>query len=160
MKTRNFAALAALTLFSTAMVHVLAAADDPPARRFDWLSGHWCSEVADQLREEFWLPVEGDVALGVGRTIRGGKTTEFEFMRIETRDGVTRFVAVLEGQAPTPFRLTASGAQWARFENPQHDFPQRIEFRRTPSGLHAEIAGPGKDGKEEVIPFEYRSCVD
>jgi len=81
-------------------------------------------------------------------------------MRIETRDGETHFVAVLEGQEPTKFKLTGSGADWARFENPQHDFPTRIEFRRTAGGLHAEIAGPGKDGKEKVIPFDYRRCVD
>jgi hypothetical protein len=158
MKTRNFAALAAL-LFFTAMVDSLAA-DDPPARRFDWLSGHWCSESGGQLLEEFWLPAEGELALGVGRTVKAGKTTTFEFMRIETRDGVTSYIALHDGQAPVAFRMTASGRHWARFENPQHDFPTRVEYRRASSRLHAEIAGPGKDGKEMVISFEYRRCVD
>ena len=51
--------------------------------------------------------------------------------------------------------MTASGDDWARFENPAHDFPKRVEYRRTPDGLHAEIAGPGKGGKELVIPFDY-----
>jgi hypothetical protein len=143
------------------VVSTLAAADgSSPARDFGWLSGHWCSQHGEQLIEEFWLPVEGDIALGVGRTIKAGKTRDFEFMRIESRDGAIYLTSVLEGQAPTSFRLTASGTDWARFENPQHDFPQRIEYRRTSSGLHAEIAGPGADGKEKVIPFEYRHCVD
>ena len=31
--------------------------------------------------------------LGVGRTVKGGKTMSFEFLRIETREGVTSFVA-------------------------------------------------------------------
>jgi hypothetical protein len=81
-------------------------------------------------------------------------------MRIETRDGETRYVAIHEGQPPTAFRLTASGAHWARFENPQHDFPKRVEYRRIESGLRAEIAGPGKNGKETTIQFEFRRCVD
>ena len=158
MKTRNFAARAALILFATAMVNALAAADEPRARRFEWLSGHWCSEAGGQRLEEFWLPAEGELALGVGRTVKTGKTTTFEFMRIETRDGVTNYISLHDGQPPVEFGLTASGEQWARFENPQHDFPKRVEYRRTSSGLHAEIAGPGKDGKQMVISFEYRRC--
>lgn len=153
------ALLVALTMALTSAVGAVAA-DDPPARSFAWLSGHWCSESGDQLLEEYWLPAEGNLALGVGRTVKAGKTVTFEFMRIETRDGVTRYVAIHDGQPPTAFKLTASGADWARFENPQHDFPKRVEYRRTSSGLHAEIAGPGKDGKEAVIPFEFRRCVD
>lgn len=147
--------LAAAVLFNTSR-----AADDPPARRFDWLSGHWCAEGGGQLLEEFWLPPEGNLALGVGRTVKNDITVSHEFMRIETRDGVTQYIAIHDGQPPTPFRLTASGADWARFENPQHDFPKRVEYRRTSSGLRAEIAGPGKDGKEAVIPLEFRRCVD
>ena len=152
---------AALVLGVAALVQsATLVADDPAARRFEWLSGHWCGESGGELMEEMWLPPEGSVALGVGRTVRNGITTSHEFLRIETRDGVTSLTAIHNGQAPTPFKLTASGSDWARFENPQHDFPQRIEYRRTPSGLHAEIAGPGEGGKETVIPYGFRHCVD
>ena len=116
--------------------------------------------VRNQLIEEYWLPPNAELALGVGRTLKAGKTVTFEFMRIETRDGVTDYLAMHDGKPAVAFRLTASGSDWARFENPQHDFPKRVEYRRTPAGLHAEIAGPGKDGKEIVLPFDYRRCVD
>jgi hypothetical protein len=159
MKTRTLSLLAALPLFA-ALAISMAAAEDPPARRFDWLAGHWCSRTGGRLIEEHWLPAAGDVALGIGRTVQDGKTISFEFMRIESRDGVTNYVAVLGGQPATFFRLTASGPDWARFENPQHDFPRRVEYRRTAGGLLGEIAGPGKNGKETVIPFEYRRCAD
>jgi len=152
---------AALLIAAAALVQAATlAADDPPARRFDWLSGHWCAEGAGTLLEEVWLPPEGSLALGVGRTVKNGVTTSHEFMRIETRDGVTNYVSIHDGQPPTPFKLTGSGADWARFENPQHDFPKRVEYRRVSSGLHAEIAGPDKNGKEAVIPFDFRRCVD
>ena len=149
-------------VYAFASLALLAGASDagtPAAPRFDWLAGHWCSRGGGELIEEFWLPPEGDVALGVSRTIQDGRTTSFEFMRIQSEQGVVQYVALLAGQPPTAFRLTASGADWARFENPQHDFPTRIEYRRTAAGLHAEIAGPGTDGKERVIPFEYRLCA-
>jgi hypothetical protein len=160
-RTLLIAIPAALVLGVAALVRsATLVADDPPARRFDWLSGHWCGESGGELMEEMWLPPEGSLALGVGRTVRNGVTTSHEFLRIETREGVTSLTAIHNGQPPTPFKLTASGAGSARFENPQHDFPKRIEYRRTSSGLHAEIAGPGEGGKETIIPFEFRRCVD
>lgn len=137
-----------------------ASAAGPPSPLFPWLSGHWCSQVEDEVIEEYWLPPAGDRAIGVGRTVKAGKTTAFEFLRIESDAGTAVYVAQPQGRPPTTFRLTAVGADWVRFENPQHDFPKRVEYRRTDSGLHAEIAGPGKDGKEVVIPFDYRRCVD
>ena len=80
-------------------------------------------------------------------------------LSLECRSATTSYIAQPRGRPPTTFRLTASGADWARFENPAHDFPQRIEYHRTPDGLHAETAGPDKDGKETVIPFDYVACL-
>lgn len=142
------------------LVTAACAANTSVVPGFAWLSGHWCSQSENQLIEEYWLPPNAGLALGVGRTLKAGKTVTFEFMRIETRDGVTDYLAMHDGKPAVAFRLTASGSDWARFENPQHDFPKRVEYRRTPGGLHAEIAGPGKDGKEMVLPFDYRRCVD
>ena len=128
------------------------------ATDFGWLSGHWCTRAGVTLVEEHWLPAQSDLMLGLGRTVKAGKTMSFEFLRVTIIDGVTNYLAQPQGAPPTVFKLTASGADWARFENPQHDFPKRVEYRRTPKGLHAEIAGPGKGGKEQVIPFEYTRC--
>ena len=97
--------------------------------------------------------------MSVGRTVAGGEVRSFEFLRLERRDGVVTFVAQPNGTPPTPFRLTASGPGWARFENPQHDFPTRVEYRRVGKGLHAEIAGPGEGGRDRVIGLDYLPCA-
>jgi len=156
MNTRTMITLLALGAFAAAS----CAADESPAQRFAWLSGHWCSQQGESRIDEYWLPAGGDLALGVGRTVKAGKVSSYEYMRIETRDGLTNYISLHDGQPATAFRLTAAGADWARFENPQHDFPKRIEYRRNAAGLHAEIAGPGRDGKELVIGFEYLRCAD
>ena len=62
------------------------------------------------------------------------------------------------GGRPTIFSQAARGDGWIRFENPAHDFPNRIEYRRQGDRLRAYIAGPGRDGKQVKIPFEYRRC--
>ena len=148
------------SLIPVVIVTMLAGASiaaTPTADDFAWLSGHWCLVSGDEFTEEHWLPPRGNLMLGVSHTVRGGKTTSFEFMRIEFGAQI-QFIAQPRGQPPTVFRLTASGDGWARFENREHDFPQRIEYRRTGTGLHAEIAGPGKNG-EQVVPYKYATCL-
>lgn len=136
-----------------------APAPTPLVQDFGWLAGHWCSDDQGELVEEHWLGPRGALMLGVSRTVKSGKTTSFEFLRIEYRAGTAHYVAQPGGTPPTAFRLTVSGADWARFENPRHDFPKRVEYRRSARGLHAEIAGPGKDGRDLEIRFDYVPCA-
>ena len=124
----------------------------------DWIAGHWCADLGDGTVEELWLPPHGGVVLGLGRTRSSDKTTGFEYVRIVDLDGVQSYVAQPGGRPPTAFGRTAGGERWIRFENPDHDFPQRIEYRREGDALHAEIAGPGGDGKDMVIAFDYVRC--
>jgi Domain of unknown function (DUF6265) len=128
------------------------------ATELDWIAGHWCMDKGTEHIEEQWLPARGGLLLGMGRTVTAGRARSFEFLRIETHSGKPVLIAQPGGVPPTLFALTASGQGWARFENPQHDFPKRVEYRRTAQGLHAEIAGPGEGGQETVIPFDYQSC--
>jgi hypothetical protein len=131
----------------------------PPAPELGWLAGHWCQQKGDELVEEHWLPPLGGMMLSAGRTTQAGATRAFEFLRLEFKDGKVAFIAQPNGAPPTRFALTAWGAGWVRFENPAHDFPKRVEYRRTPGGLHAQIAGPGQGGAEQVIGFDYLPCA-
>lgn len=134
------------------------AAENPAVNDLSWLSGHWCQESGGALIEEYWLAARGGSLLGLSRTVKVGELTGFEYLRIESREGALYYVAQPGGAPPTEFRRTASGAGWARFENPAHDFPRRIVYRRSGTSLHAEISGPGMGGKEQVIAFEYFAC--
>jgi hypothetical protein len=124
----------------------------------DWIQGDWCGGADNERIEEHWLSTHGGLRLGLGRTLEGPRTSNFEFLRIDVVDGVATYIAQPQGAPPTAFRRTAGGPNWVRFENPQHDFPKRVEYRRTGNALHAEIAGPGEDGKEIVIPSAYTAC--
>lgn len=124
----------------------------------DWLAGHWCAGKGGKTVEELWLPPHGGVMVGLGRTRTPERTVEFEYLRIADIDGIQSYIALPGGQAPTSFGRTAGGDNWARFENPEHDFPQRIEYRREGETLHAEVAGPDENGGESVITFDYSPC--
>lgn len=129
-----------------------------PAEALDWLAGHWCGGEGGERLEEHWLAPAGGELLGVSRTVRGGRTSGFEFLRIAAVDGVPTYLAQPGGRPATAFARSAGGERWVRFENPRHDFPTRIEYRRDGDALHAEIAGPGDSGQEQVIGFDYRRC--
>ncbi len=124
----------------------------------NWMAGHWCVDMGEETVEELWLPPHGNVMPGLGRTLNPERTTGFEYLRIVDLDGIQRFIAQPGGQPPTSFRRTAGGENRARFENPDHDFPQRIEYRKEGETLHAEVGGPVDNGEESVIRFDYRPC--
>lgn len=124
----------------------------------DWLAGHWCGGRAERTINEVWLPEAGGALLGMSRTVRGGKMESFEFMRLVPEGKDVGFHVQPNGLPATVFAITGRGEGSLVFENPAHDFPNRIEYRRDGDGLRATIAGPGRDGKKLEILFEYSRC--
>jgi hypothetical protein len=60
---------------------------------------------------------------------------------VET-DGKLTFWGSPGGKPPVPFRLARSGPNRLEFENPAHDYPTRITYRREGERLTATISGP------------------
>ena len=128
------------------------------ADAFDWLAGQWCGGEGTERVEEHWLaPANGDL-LGVSRTLKNGRMASFEFLLIAKIAGVPTYLAQPGGRQPTAFPRSAGGEDWVRFENLAHDFPTRIEYRRTGDALQARISGIGGDGKEITIAFDFVRC--
>jgi len=123
-----------------------------------WMEGRWCGSDEDQQIEESWFAPKKDEAIGMSRTVSGGRMVSFEFMRIASLDGVVTLLAQPSGDPAVPFKKTDGGDGWVRFENREHDYPQRIEYKRDGEGLTAEIGGPGAEGKEETISYKYVRC--
>lgn len=92
--------------------------------------------------------------LGISRTVAEGKTVEFEFMQIrEDASGEILFIAKPSGQPEATFKLIKGSAREVIFENPQHDFPQRVIYRLQSDGsLLGRIEGVSK-GKEKSVDF-------
>ena len=136
MPARSIVPLAAFAFVAT------APADD--VAKLDWLGGAWVSETEGGWTEEHWMAPRGGVMLGTNRSGKGGRATGFEFMRIAAdRDGRVAFWGAPRGKTPVSFPLVASSAGEAVFENPQHDYPTRIHYRREGNKLTAIVSGPG-----------------
>ena len=146
--------------FLPALLLTLVAPATAATPDLDWLAGNWCGGEAGLTIEERWLAPRGGELLGLSRTSQGERMVAFEFLRIVAVDGVPTYLAQPDGRPPTAFARTTGGEDWVRFENPAHDFPQRIEYRRTAEGLHAEISGPGDNGETQRMRFDYRPCAE
>lgn len=135
------------------------AAVTPEPQAPTWLAGQWCSQSEKETIEEHWMPASSNFMMGMSRTRTAQKIKSFEYMRIHAVEGKLALIAQPGGGKPTVFKQTASGSNWVRFENPAHDFPKRIEYRRNKNKLTALIAGPGEGGSEMEIPFHYQLCA-
>jgi hypothetical protein len=141
------------------LVTTRSAGDEPRADSLSWFEGHWCAESDGEWVHEFWTTDRGGMRLGLSRTLRGERTTAFEFLRIVIENGMPVYIAQPNGGTPVRFTRSASGPGSITFENRAHDFPQRVEYRIAGKDrLRATIAGPGDDGKELVITYDYHAC--
>lgn len=128
--------------------------------RLEWISGCWVSDDGEQRTEEQWMRPSGRSMLGMSRTVAGGKTVFTEFLEIREADGETAYVVSLGlGARPVSFKLVRQSASEAVFENPQHDFPQRIIYRRdSPDSLFARIEGREK-GVAKGMDFRFKRAT-
>lgn len=119
-------------------------AEEMSLERLAWLAGTW-EGVSDGLTmEETWSTPAGGGLVGMHKDTRGGKMVSYEFFRIvPQKDGRICYMASPLGRAPVPFCAVAMEDSAVVFENPQHDFPQRVLYRLLADGrLHARIEGP------------------
>jgi hypothetical protein len=122
-----------------------------------WLAGDWQTPPGGRMQtDEHWIAPAGGAMLGTSRTVAGGRMVFFEFLRIETRPDGVYYVAQPRGGGATAFRLTRASDGEAVFENPAHDFPKRIIYRKSADGsITARIEGDGTE-KEKPQEFHFR----
>lgn len=111
--------------------------------QLEWLQGSWSMESGGRRIEEHWIAPRGGTMFGVNRTISKGRTVAFEYMRIQQQEDKVVFFASPGGRCPaTRFTMVSASANSVTFENPDHDFPQRVIYRRTTDGhLQGRIEG-------------------
>jgi hypothetical protein len=111
----------------------------PNADPLDWMTGCWTHERYDQ--REVWSEDLGGLKFGYGvNRDANGKVTFFEDLRIENRPGGAVYIASPRGTAPTEFVETERTGLSITFENPDHDYPQKITYSGNRVSLVATIS--------------------
>lgn len=125
-----------------------------PFDKFSWLQGKWERLMTGPQKSAFevWSPIENSKFEGIGYTMTGNDTTFTEFLSFVLKEGDLYYVAdVSHNPKPTSFKITSISDNGFVCENPEHDFPQKIEYILNETNLLVEISGQGK-----TIPFNFK----
>ncbi len=148
-------------LRACALLLVCLLPDTPSAVAADpalpgWLSGCWQMTRGPVTVEEQWMAPRGGLMLAAGRTVRHDAVLDFEFALLRATPAGLTYEAHPAGQTPTTFRSIGDDTLQVVFEDPTHDFPQRVGYRRTASdSVLAWIEGL-QDGQLRRVEFPYR----
>jgi hypothetical protein len=139
------------------IISMLAAASTAAPPDFSWIGGEWRLCAGQSVVEEHWLGPSEHGWVGVSHA-RRPKRSEYEFIRIAPHEGGWAYLASPFGRSPpTVFKLTAAGAAEATFENPKHDYPRRIRYRREGDRLTATI-DDGAGGKAQSWAYSRKAA--
>lgn len=119
------------------------------------LTGSWLCQKGKTETEEIWLPPKGNMLLGVNRTVTNSGKAFFEFLRIFHSDDKIFYAASPNGRPAILFELISCEENKLLFENPEHDFPQRIIYYfQTEKEMTARIEGE-VDGKLQFGEWKF-----
>lgn len=127
-----------------------------PIGKVIWLVGDWQKQSEKGILTEAWRKLDDSTLVGRSYFISVADTLSLESIRLEQRKGKLYYIPKVpdqnEGQ-PVVFAQTNLTDSTVVFENPKHDFPQKITYSLLVNdSLSAEIAAV-VDGKQKAIIF-------
>lgn len=121
-----------------------------------WLIGEWQNTSSEGILTETWEKLNDSTYAGKSFFVIGKDTVSSETIRLEQHGKTLLYIPTVKDQnneQPISFALTSSTTHQMVFENPKHDFPQKISYTQTnKTALIAEISGE-VNGKKKSQSF-------
>lgn len=122
----------------------------------NWLLGEWQNNSPEGNATEVWEKENDSTFVGESYFVIGKDTVSSESISLQQNDKDLFYIPTVKGQnnkQPVKFALTLSTNNLLVFENPKHDFPQKISYTQiTNDSLLAEISGM-MNGKQNSQNF-------
>src|SRR6478736_4952958 len=112
-----------------------------------WLEGQWkrTNSKTGRTATESWKKAGTNELVGIGISLKGRDTVFAEKLKILVKDNSIYYVAdVTENKAPVYFKFTELTNDGFVCENPDHDFPKKISYKREGKTVKATTSGDGK----------------
>jgi len=123
----------------------------------DWLVGNWEQKLPNGLITETWTKENDSTFSGKSYFIKGKDTLSYESIELSQKGDMLLYVPTVQGQnsdKPVTFKLATSTEKEFTFENPAHDYPQKIVYKKVnDTNLVATISGmqQGKPSSESYL---------
>jgi hypothetical protein len=144
---RSTLCIGLLTTTAFAALAGAGSANASPCSQLDaarWLLGEWVADSGERVVTESWRASSEKTFEGAGvtRAKASGEIVDGEALRlVEMTDAVFYVAKVAHNEYPVAFRLIECDDGRLVFENPTHDFPQRLEYRRVgEAGLKVDVS--------------------
>ncbi|POY41066.1 hypothetical protein C3L50_00625 [Flavobacterium alvei] len=120
----------------------------------DWLVGNWENKSDEGNLSETWTKVNDSIFEGEAYFIKEKDNLHAEKMQLQQKGETLLYIATVKGQnndKPITFRHNDTIVKQLVFENPKHDFPQKISYSKiTKDSIVIEVSGiqQGKPSSE------------
>ncbi len=128
------------------------------SEQMNWMTGTWKIKTGNGVIQEDWKILNDSTLTGRSVFIRNGTDTiPQESIELSFRNGDWYYTPTVatqnEGKAISFKVIYIKGTEFIS-ENPEHDFPQRISYRRIKTQLFASIEGE-KNAKFAKMNFDF-----
>lgn len=116
-------------------------------KKLEWLIGTWDRNNTEPGKSgyETWSKVSDVKLSGKGVSLEGKKIVFVENIAFIALGNDLFYTVVVTGEKkPVYFKLTALSNDGFTCENPKHDFPKKITYRRSGNTAKAVISGNGQ----------------
>ncbi|MDF2178015.1 DUF6265 family protein [Aliiglaciecola sp. CAU 1673] len=121
-----------------------------------WLLATWQMPTEKGQVLEAWQQVSDNSYEGRGWSIKQGEVSRSEDLRlVQMQDKIFYLAKVTENPMPVPFLLTTCSANQAIFENPEHDYPQRLHYQLEGTDT-LDVKVEDLNGKGFALRFQKR----
>lgn len=128
-------------------------------KKAEWLLGRWENKMPDGTLSEIWRKVSDSEFHGESYFVIGKDTVFAESVVLDDKKGKMAYTVTVPNQndaKPVRFDLVSINEKEMVFENPKHDFPNKIVYSQVkPDSLVAVIYGL-KKGKPASETFTMK----
>ncbi|PZR26469.1 MAG: hypothetical protein DI535_14460 [Citrobacter freundii] len=122
-----------------------SAAQTNPLSAAEWLLGKWENQTQRGKMVEEWSKLNDSTFAGRSYVITATDSIALESILLKKERNDLYYIPTVKGQnndQPVKFKLKSSDTNSLVFENPAHDFPQKISYTlESERSLLAEISG-------------------
>ncbi|HCT29393.1 MAG TPA: hypothetical protein DIW31_01350 [Bacteroidales bacterium] len=121
-----------------------------------WLIGKWQNKSAEGESQEIWEKKNDSTLIGASYFVVGNDTVSSESISLEERGSELLYIPTVKNQndgKPIVFTLTSSTTNQLVFENPNHDFPQKITYTQIANDSLIAVISGVVNGKENSQNF-------
>lgn len=123
-------------------------------QKMEWLVGSWEQKLPEGILTENWTKTNDSTYTGESYFIKQKDTLHSEKIVLTQKNDAVLYIPTVTGQnndEPVTFTMTSEAENTFSFENPTHDYPQKITYKKiNDTSLIATISGKqqGKQSQE------------